>query len=994
MPHSTDILASRTLYGRSTDAVRDLLGGMAPVSSPGPAVLADQGLPPWLLEVRQALTDDSIRVVSFDFWDTLVVRLCRRPVDVFASLGARLAAQELLAPGVRAGTFKALRVRAEAQARAAVRAAGSTEGEVTLWQIYRNMPRAVVRTTSLDQLIDLEVAEERRLIRPHPVMLRLVDEVRRSGRRLAVASDTYLSAAQLQHLLPDVGAFDFIFTSSDHKTGKSGGLLPILAQAFSVAPAQVLHIGDNPQADVTAAQTVGMRAVLVPTGSPWSHAIQAQEEQWLRAGAGLSDPDAAAPGWDESLTALRHRLVSMTADGSLTHASYGGFVLGPLIAGYLRWTRRMVAAHQCDAVVGLMREGGFLADISGLDHTAMFISRRVVRHAALVEPDEAALRGLLMSRGARVPAATLLECGVPAEVLPEEAYAPVEWPQLDGLCQGLLKDTRVVSALRRCGQVAHQAILKQFDDAVPGLADRTGPPPRIALVDVGWGASIQAGIAAVLHKAGRRVDLVGLYFMLDDRAVNAVSDSSLALGYLHQPGDDCAFGRQRFRILEILEQALTPDMGSTARLTPQGRPILSAPATPLRQRQDIVEIQNGIRAFCAFGDAVDLPPDPSGPSPALSAIWMRAMTQPSEAEAELFRDWVHDDNVGGGVDPLIGTEWMDLAPYMTPRHLVDAGMADIYWPYGALAIRDSRVAEQAVAVIRDRVDPRLFENPLGRGQTFSVIVEDEDGNHESLDLPVVMNAFGRFCSMCTLPLGAVPSTISMPQAAESLQLEHAVLTVRDDRGGRLLTLDLLDRRSSIQWTGLDGQARSPLLPALHTTCSLTVEAVRADLGLSVLDAPVTRIAIAGGWRYDASMPMRMTPLSRLDAAREVPVRGHVDRIAGLSSSDIVKDKKSIEAGEAVTIAGWIKAPAQPGSSFLLLRNGKGQRRMFPAKRIARPDVSTVVEDTSGEALGIQAVGNLKSFAGTRVQMCWVHLEDGEARLYTFPEQIAIEIPAG
>src|SRR5271163_4814478 len=82
-----------------------------------------------LRDLEGRLTASSgIRVVSFDFFDTLISRLCAEPTDLFIEAGRRLAEQDLLLRPMSPPEFRAARIAADEQARTkAVQAGRSSE---------------------------------------------------------------------------------------------------------------------------------------------------------------------------------------------------------------------------------------------------------------------------------------------------------------------------------------------------------------------------------------------------------------------------------------------------------------------------------------------------------------------------------------------------------------------------------------------------------------------------------------------------------------------------------------------------------------------------------------------------------------------------------------------------------------------------------------------------------------------------------------------------
>ena len=110
---------------------------------------------------------------------------------------------------------------------------------------------------------------------PDEFINRLLPGTRRQGHR------NYFSAAQLRSLfaacslgeLPLAG----VYTSSDHGTGKGDELWKVVVEDLRIEPDELVHLGDNLEADVSCAQRVGVRAVHYPMSTDRYLAIDIRE---------------------------------------------------------------------------------------------------------------------------------------------------------------------------------------------------------------------------------------------------------------------------------------------------------------------------------------------------------------------------------------------------------------------------------------------------------------------------------------------------------------------------------------------------------------------------------------------------------------------------------------------------------------------------------------------------------------------------------------------
>lgn len=246
-----------------------------PVPSPAP-VDADRRwqndrLPlPALEELTAVMADPALRVISFDIFDTLLVRHVLRPHDVFSLVAARVDARH----GVH---FQRMRAPAEAELGLP---------NPTLEQIHAHMARRHnLSPETAAALREAELRCERDVLRARPAARALYDAARRLGKRIIAVSDMYLPAAFLRDVLRENGlAVDALYVSCEQGARKSdGALYDRVAEQEGCAPGEMLHFGDNRHSDVEQALKRGVcahwlpsvRALACPTPELWRETFAA-----------------------------------------------------------------------------------------------------------------------------------------------------------------------------------------------------------------------------------------------------------------------------------------------------------------------------------------------------------------------------------------------------------------------------------------------------------------------------------------------------------------------------------------------------------------------------------------------------------------------------------------------------------------------------------------------------------------------------------------------
>ena len=200
---------------------------------------------------------DSVKAVSFDIFDTALVRFWARPHDVFHQLEHELSVQD-----ARWSGFARQRIDAEFE----LRKSNGFTAEVTLADIYGVVgSRMGFADADIARAMELELALEQEAITANPDVSSQIGEIRTSGRRILFMSDIYLPREFVARLLEKnalLGPVDGLYVSSEVGLQKSTGALfdHVLAKE-GLKPAELLHIGDSQAWDVDMPRKRGVRAL-------------------------------------------------------------------------------------------------------------------------------------------------------------------------------------------------------------------------------------------------------------------------------------------------------------------------------------------------------------------------------------------------------------------------------------------------------------------------------------------------------------------------------------------------------------------------------------------------------------------------------------------------------------------------------------------------------------------------------------------------------------
>lgn len=281
-------------------------------------------------------------VISFDIFDTALVRTVEAPNDVFRIMGARLGIAD----------FLEMRKNAESHLRNVKNQMQGTR-EVVLSEIYELMADRHGAEPSWERLEeDLEVE----LSRPNPQVKDVYDRLRHLGKRLVFTSDMYLPLNVLERMLARNGyeGYERLYLSNEYGLRKGDGTLQRVLLDEYTPERSIVHIGDNLDADVVKSEAVGLPAIFNPD---------------VRVFRREPDMDSLAGSFYRAV--VNNHLGSGTWSKGL-HYTHGFRVGGILALGYVEFLERLAQEKSIDKILFCGRD----CDV---------ISRIYTRHYGRVE---------------------------------------------------------------------------------------------------------------------------------------------------------------------------------------------------------------------------------------------------------------------------------------------------------------------------------------------------------------------------------------------------------------------------------------------------------------------------------------------------------------------------------------------------------------------------------------------------------------------------------
>lgn len=659
-----------------------------------------------------SILDRQPLLVSFDVFDTLLLRRVEQPGDLFEVVGERALAAGLIESGLTPVLFRLAREEAERRARSKL-----ASGEAGLDAIHAELRHLLSETADPAMLAALELEVEAEGIFANPLLLGVLQDLSAAGIPVVLLSDMYLSPADLARLLAAAGIGPELYgrlhvSGAEGCSKRDGGLFRLLLATHpGIPPGRIIHIGDDPLGDVAMARTVGLEAVHYVPGSGLAR-LRERERSLM----GLT---TVAPPPPRRLAALAGR---EDASEEAFALEFGALVLGPAVAEYCRWVVEECRRQGIRRIAPLMREAVLFAPLMrgwiahrgyDMEVVALHLSRQALMPLELAGLDAATARHILGERphlpwdrllvqaGGKVPDSFLDLAGLTLEELLAKPTA--EAGTAADRVLALFDDLDLRARAARLSKEARDRLLDY-------LAQILGRKEPVALVDLGARGSTPAAVARLLPEGRRRCRIFLAYAVAD--IVHPLADGIGVQVFAGQDRMGMTLGRVLYRSPQILERVLTGLDGTTLghRRDADGRvvPLLAEPPTKGEERRLLALLQQGIRRYAGLMTAV-YPARGEGAmvtgGQALLPL-AAALLRPTALEADILGSLAYDQNDGtegervlcdaiamAAVQPLAE---MEEGPVLSLALGLRPALAP--WPQGALT----------------RLRPGIFHQPADR----------------------------------------------------------------------------------------------------------------------------------------------------------------------------------------------------------------------------------------------------------------------------------------
>lgn len=536
----------------------------------------------------------SADIISFDIFDTLLIRPWFMPDNLFAFL------EEVVAQ--RFGITDFLRWRKEAE-QLARHSLGTADVNIT--QIYQIFGELTGIGTQAKAILQLELETELATLSPRADICVAAQTLAVQNKRLVLVSDMYLDSTFLQKVLAKhkLDFFSALYVSNEIGARKdTGAMWQRLPEQEKIPKERWLHVGDNEHSDIQRPLDMGY---LHPV-----HAMRAAD-QFLLFNEEASDR-IAPHSWQEGLILglLANRLFLPgqaatpikidSADYSVEISSlrdFGYLTIGPALTVFMAWLLDRAGKDQIELLLYASREGYLLQQAheqitkrlkTKLPQGVYFLCSRAA--AGLASADSGTSLEILLDAHFQGSFAELLQyrycikdlAPFTARLGDEAMHRPGSLPE---------DRARFTAQLERCFDLLSTQA-KTARARYQRYAEKIIAGQRAALVDIGYGATIQKTLASFID------DIIGGYYFVTTDRVNGIEKlNQFASGCFGDRINPFHSDIPLYQYALLFEAVLTAPDGQLLGFDAADKPCFKTPGLGQKHFAQIAEIHAGALEF-------------------------------------------------------------------------------------------------------------------------------------------------------------------------------------------------------------------------------------------------------------------------------------------------------------------------------------------------------------------------------------------------------------
>lgn len=519
---------------------------------------------------------DDYDIVSFDIFDTLVLRIVPNPADIFDLVSAIYNSNH-----EKYINYKEIRLNAEKKARQI-----SNTGEVNIFEIYAQMNE--ISEDQQRELMSLEMSVEEKSIVPNQRMIDIYNECIQAGKKTIITSDMYLPYNFIEHILNMSGVYNYekIYLSNVLNQSKfRGDIFQTIRKDYPSS--RILHLGDKLKSDYFMPIKKGVKAALIKCSSQNTYYNKNYAKKINRKGS----------GYPELVSFITNTIPENYDD----YQKIGYEIIGPILYGFSKWLGESCKQDNIDNLFFLAREGDLLRRAyleTNKEKRANTSYLRVSRMATSipcldkVKTLDELIRRIYLPRAGTV--IDLLEsCGLTSEVISQiiaKSQTDTEYPVIEF---DESRKKRVFDSAMPF--ISDQAKIQRI--YIDGYMRQENFNGRCGIVDVGWKGTMQNNLEDLYPD----MEIQGYYIGLRKDKAAVRNNANNRHGFLFGNETEVTETQRKLSAtLSVFENFFLSTDGSTLRYEEKNGkyyPVLNKPEHDEKCSEIVSSVQEAAMCF-------------------------------------------------------------------------------------------------------------------------------------------------------------------------------------------------------------------------------------------------------------------------------------------------------------------------------------------------------------------------------------------------------------
>lgn len=429
---------------------------------------------------------DAHQIISFDIFDTLILRTYDKPIDLFKHIEISM----------KVSGFQIKRQQAEYTSRQYEIKNGFDETDID--KIYNLMPK------ELQYLKNIEIEQELKCCFQDQYMHDIFNYAIKNNKRVLIASDMYLKKETIENILKKNGydGYEKLFLSSDTKHSKaSGKMFADILEYTKTNPQNILHIGDNQIGDYNIPQKKGIDCWLYDTAKRINSRAMRSFIKVLNQHCD-----------DISISITKSLILNKSFQNKDILKNFGYKYAGLMLTGYCSWLNEKFSQDAFNKIIFASRDGYIPMQIfkkfyPDFKTEYFYASRRAYLFAGMKDV-KAILEYLVDQAGNGLTFETYWNSlKISDRHLEKKFKNYFSWK--DAINEKSKEDIKEFFIKNENDIIAYAK--KERDVSIKYFKTIGLLENKVALVDIGWRASIQKNILNCIKLSGKKSDIHGFY---------------------------------------------------------------------------------------------------------------------------------------------------------------------------------------------------------------------------------------------------------------------------------------------------------------------------------------------------------------------------------------------------------------------------------------------------------------------------------------------------